>query len=253
MTKDLPEILQPLKEIDPYEVLDVSKTATRAEIRKAYFKLALNRHPDKVSELEKEAAHAEFQGISLAYAVLSDDARRKRYDDTGSLSESNDDFDWKSYFDEMWSGIVNGEVIEAFKKEYQGSADERLDLLDVYKSSKGSWDVIFDTIMLSNELEDQDRFKEILDEAIENGEIPKYKKYTQDKTREKRMKKAKKEMKEAEAMKKELKLDEVKGEGDLMQLIKKRQANRMEEMINGLEAKYTKIENEKKAKKRRAK
>lgn len=59
-------------EEDLYEVLGVSKDATTTEIKKAYRKLALSFHPDKVPEPEREAAEAKFKDISRAYEVLSD-------------------------------------------------------------------------------------------------------------------------------------------------------------------------------------
>lgn len=65
---------------DYYEVLGVDKTATDKEIKKAYRKLARKYHPDVVGEDEKEEATEKFKEISEAYAVLSDEDKRHRYD-----------------------------------------------------------------------------------------------------------------------------------------------------------------------------
>ena len=67
-----------MKNKDYYELLGVDKKASKAEIKKAYRKLALKYHPDKT----KGDKHAEekFKEISEAYAVLSDDEKRKQYD-----------------------------------------------------------------------------------------------------------------------------------------------------------------------------
>ena len=55
--------------------------------------------------------------------MLSDEKRRRRYDNTGSLEEAEDgEFDWKSWFQEMWDGIVNGDTIREFKEKYQGES-----------------------------------------------------------------------------------------------------------------------------------
>ncbi|MDW7771908.1 MAG: DnaJ C-terminal domain-containing protein [Desulfobulbaceae bacterium] len=70
------------KVMDYYEVLGVSKSATAAEIKKAYRRLALKYHPDK-NNGDKDA-EAKFKQISEAYAVLSDDGKRRQYDMYGS-------------------------------------------------------------------------------------------------------------------------------------------------------------------------
>ncbi|EEC45313.1 predicted protein, partial [Phaeodactylum tricornutum CCAP 1055/1] len=74
---------QPRKATDPddyYKLLGLSKTAKPKEIKKAYRKLALQFHPDKVPEAEKEEAENMFVRVSEAYAVLSDDEKRNVYD-----------------------------------------------------------------------------------------------------------------------------------------------------------------------------
>lgn len=65
---------------DFYEILGVSKTATAAEIKSAYRKMALKFHPDKNKEKDAEA---KFKEINEAYQVLSDDQKRKTYDQFG--------------------------------------------------------------------------------------------------------------------------------------------------------------------------
>lgn len=65
---------------DYYEVLGVSKTASAAEIKSAYRKLALKNHPDR----NKEAgAEAKFKEINEAYQVLSDPKKKQTYDQFG--------------------------------------------------------------------------------------------------------------------------------------------------------------------------
>jgi DnaJ-class molecular chaperone len=80
--------------VDLYEVLGVPRDVTSAEIKKAYRALAAQFHPDKLppdtSDEDRERATAAFIELALAHEVLSDDVRRRTYDDTG-LSEEDDE------------------------------------------------------------------------------------------------------------------------------------------------------------------
>ncbi|MGX4613983.1 molecular chaperone DnaJ [Clostridioides difficile] len=66
---------------DYYEVLGISKGAEAQEIKKAYRKLAMKYHPDR-NPGDKEAEE-KFKEINEAYEVLSDDTKRKTYDQFG--------------------------------------------------------------------------------------------------------------------------------------------------------------------------
>ena len=112
-------------EVDLYGALGVDKSTSNEEIKKAYRKLALRYHPDKVLSSASTSTldpHQKFQQINFAYTVLSDETRRKRYDSTGKTNESmfeQDGFSWDEYFKEMWQGNVSGEKLNDFKKNYQ--------------------------------------------------------------------------------------------------------------------------------------
>jgi len=64
---------------DYYKILDVSKSATKEEIKKAYRKMAHKYHPDK-----KDGDEAKFKEANEAYTILSDDQKRSQYDQFGS-------------------------------------------------------------------------------------------------------------------------------------------------------------------------
>lgn len=69
---------------DFYKILNVSRHATSAEIKKNYFKLARSLHPDMVPkdtpDEEKKAMAKRFQQVAEAWDVLGDDEKRKQYD-----------------------------------------------------------------------------------------------------------------------------------------------------------------------------
>ncbi|KAI9838339.1 MAG: hypothetical protein M1819_005607 [Sarea resinae] len=245
--------------INPYEVLELEKTATPEEVKTAYRKKALRHHPDKANAESKEEAHRKFQEIAFAYAILSDDRRRKRYDITGRTEETldleDDDFNWADFYREQWADVVTGESLDKFKTEYKESDEEKRDLLSSFEKHKGNMNAIYHTVMLSNPLEDEERFRHIIDEAIKSGEVEAYPKYTNEseRSRETRMKNARREGVEARELAKELGIEDKlfgngkgkkkgKGKGEdedaLAALIMQRQKGRSENFLERLEEKY---------------
>ncbi|KAJ4989730.1 DnaJ-like protein subfamily C member 9 [Stagonosporopsis vannaccii] len=245
--------------INPYEVLGLEHEATAEDVKKAYRKMALKHHPDKAAEGEKEAANKKFQEIAFAYAILSDDRRRKRYDFTGSTAESledDEDFDWLGFYRGQFENIINEESINTLSTEYKGSDEERRDLLKAYKKYKGNLDQIYEAVMLSDVLVDDDRFRELLNDAISKGEIESYPAYAKE-TDETRLKAKKAAKKSREEFDRRQAAEEAKGNkvgksngkarskknrggdmSDLAALIQQRQKSRAGDFFDHLEAKY---------------
>lgn len=246
-------------EINPYAVLGLETSASPDDVKKAYRKAALKHHPDKASPEDKEAAHAKFQEVAFAFAILSDERRRKRYDTTGRTEESldldDDDFDWTTFFREQFQGVVTEDTINRFSDEYKGSDEERQAVLDAYTRSEGRMERLYTIVMLSDMVDDEGRFRAIIDKAIADGELQDFKKYSGEKesTREKRIERARKrkekEAKEADTASRQIEEEKSKtkgkeanggagGMGDLAALIQQRQQGRAENFFDRLEEKY---------------
>ena len=229
---------------------------------------------DKAPPSEQSTAHTQFQSIAFAYAILSDPRRRKRYDTTGSTAESldieGDDFNWTDFFRAQWDDAITTDKINELKSEYVESESETKDLLAAYEKGKGDMEVVFEEVMFSSVLDDENRFRSIIDKAIAGKDVQPYDAYTKESAsvREKLHAAAKREAAEAEEYAKELGIhDQLFGSGKaqkgrkknskkeddeagLAALIQQKQQNRASNFLENLEAKYTQP---KRGKKRSAK
>ncbi|XP_016061160.1 PREDICTED: dnaJ homolog subfamily C member 16 isoform X2 [Miniopterus natalensis] len=114
-------------DFDPYRVLGVSRTASQADIKKAYKKLAREWHPDKNKD---PGAEDRFIQISKAYEILSNEEKRSNYDHYGDARENQGyqkqqqrefrfrHFHENFYFDESFFHFP-------FNTERQDSIDEK--------------------------------------------------------------------------------------------------------------------------------
>ena len=224
-------------------------------VRSNAYKFSDKAHPDA-----KDIAHTKFQEIAFAYAILSDERRRKRYDTTGNTSESldleNDDFNWTDFFRAQWADTVTSATIGSFQDKYQGSDEERRDVLASYTQAHGKLNTVYHQVMLSNPLHDEDRFRGYIDNAIESGEVEAYDAYTKEtqKQKDQRQARAKRDGKEAEEFAKKLgKYESIFGDGagkankkgskkddgpDIAQLIQQKNKGRANAFLEDLEAKY---------------
>lgn len=181
--------------VDLYGALGLTKEATIEEIKKAYRKQALKYHPDKQqlqtsngtingassssSSSSSSATATRFQQIGFAYSVLSSESRRKRYDTTGRTDESmfEEGMDWNAYFRELWTGEVSAKSLEAFKKKYRYSKEEKEDVLQAYETTKGNLPAIIDHVPFLSLREDRVRVEGIVESAIKEGDIKRSKKW----------------------------------------------------------------------------
>ena len=102
---------------DYYEVLGVPKAAKTDDIKSAYRKLALQYHPDRN---KSAGAEERFKEISEAYAVLSDEEKRKRYDTYGHVGTEDAFRGSEANFDEVFKDIGFGGFRDIFEQIFGG-------------------------------------------------------------------------------------------------------------------------------------
>ncbi|MBG0779630.1 MAG: J domain-containing protein, partial [Desulfotignum balticum] len=92
---------------DYYNILGIDKSASAADIKKAYRKLAMKYHPDK--NKGDKTLEDKFKKISEAYAVLSDPEKRKQYDTYGSA-----DFQQRYSQEDIFRNFDLGDILKEF-------------------------------------------------------------------------------------------------------------------------------------------
>lgn len=222
---------------DIYQIFGVAPTATTSEIKKAYMKLALVHHPDKGGDKEK------FQALSLAHSILSDEEKRKIYDEHGTLDDDGDfneeNFDfWYQYFRNLFPKISLSDI-SRFEQEYVGSEEERNDVLQAYDQHGGRLQHIMDSVMFAEEGEEL-RIIALIDSLIESGEITATKAYTKDKAK---AESDAKDTKKANQRKRKQATKAAQSEEALSALIKAQQQNRQRQ-ASALASILSKYEND---------
>ncbi|MFH1407065.1 MAG: molecular chaperone DnaJ [Candidatus Omnitrophota bacterium] len=119
---------------DYYEILGISKNASKDEIKKVYRNLALKYHPDRVPAEKKKESEEKFKEISEAYAVLSDEQKKSQYDQfghegIGARYSSEDIFrgaDFSSIFEDLgFGGSIFEDVFSDFGLNIFGGRSSR--------------------------------------------------------------------------------------------------------------------------------
>jgi len=108
---------------DYYQIIGVERDATKAEIKKAFRRLAKQYHPDVCDEHDAEER---FKVISEAYEVLSDDSKRADYNTSGGEKEMfKEGFDWNDFtkYDDIrdiFGAYASPSEVYTHRKRYQG-------------------------------------------------------------------------------------------------------------------------------------
>lgn len=227
-----------------YELLGVDSKSNQQEIRKAYYKLALKYHPDRISifcdENTKKSTEMKFKMIGFAYEVLGNPGKREIYDRNPlAFSDGNSDI---SRFTELFTKITTQDI-DDFKKYYVGSAEELEDIMSSYMKNFGDIVKVTEDIFFGS-VHEEDRYLEIIKRQIARDIVPDYisNGKTPDSQRKKaqRLKKAAKEAQEASEYAKKLGVFASNEGSNLSALIQNRQKSKFDDMINNLESKYGK-------------
>ena len=135
-----------------YEILEVSRTASKEVITKAYKVLVRKYHPDlEQDEGKKEEAKEKMVRINEAYETLSDDEKRKKYDDTIAILEEK-------------------ERIEKEKKKQQGKTQNVNTNVDNVNSNNN---ISINNIDNANNLNNDTKLQEEMQRAEEEIQIHK--------------------------------------------------------------------------------
>lgn len=172
--------------IDYYRILEIKNSASEADIKAAYRKLARKYHPDL--NPNDENAKKKFQQINEANEVLSDPEKRKKYDQYGkdwkhaeqfekanqqqsqsrassggqqSYGSSGGDFsgDFSEFFESMYGSAAGGRTRQTKFRGQDLNADLHLSLMDVYKTQQQTLTVNGKNIRLT------------IPAGVENGQV----------------------------------------------------------------------------------
>ncbi|KAI5181042.1 DnaJ-like protein subfamily C member 9 [Nematocida sp. AWRm80] len=154
------------------KVLNCNTDDTIETIRERYKKLAMKYHPDRPNGNESL-----FIEVNKAYEILLNTEERETIT--------------KSKFDR-------------FRAVYEGSSEEKQEILDLYKKYKGNLQKIVDNMLLGED-EQEERYKEIISHLIKEHKLPEYPKYKVSLLKNtRRQKRREKEAKAAEELAKQI-------------------------------------------------
>uniref|UniRef100_A0A1B6DPB3 J domain-containing protein n=2 Tax=Clastoptera arizonana TaxID=38151 RepID=A0A1B6DPB3_9HEMI len=232
-----------------YNVLNIEKNASDNEVKKAYHKLSLQVHPDRVDESKKLDATEKFKVLGKIHSILSDKAKRIVYDETGKWDDEEDDEctgrDWTAYWRVLFKPITIDDIMN-YEKKYKESAEELADLKRAYVNSQGDMDHIFESVPFTK-FEEEPRLRALIQKLIDSGEVPVFDAFINEPQakRNRRRRKYEREAKEAEKINQKRKKSQDCDENELnnslvMSIISrnKERENNTKSFLDALEAKY---------------
>jgi curved DNA-binding protein CbpA len=116
--------------MSPYEILGIGRDASKFDIERVYAKLARDHHPDRGGDRD------DFEAIKLCYETLIDDAKRKRFDQTGVIGHDPVDTTtarMMHLITEVFNGVV-GKMVADHRVPH--AEDVRAHILETLRQSK---------------------------------------------------------------------------------------------------------------------
>ena len=189
-----------------YDILGVETNVSSSDLKKAFYKKSLEFHPDrKKGAPDEEESTLKFQTLNKVYKFLSDEEKRKVYDETGEVEDTdaalfeNDDLDFMVFWRNLFPKVTKKDIMD-FKAKFKHSEEEKEDLKKFYLKFEGNMDRIFECLMFA-EIADEERYHKIINEMIESKKVPAFKAFTNEPKKKKDARKRKYEREAKEAAK----------------------------------------------------
>lgn len=142
-------------------------------VKKAYHRLSLLVHPDRVEENQKTVATEKFKVLSKIHSILQNSDKRRNYDESGDIdNEFDSDTSWINYWKAIFKPLTV-ERIQKYERQYLGSESELRDLKKAYVNGKGSMDYIISAVPFSK-CEYESRYIEAIRNLVDKGEVEEY-------------------------------------------------------------------------------
>lgn len=132
-------------------------------VKKAYYRLSLQIHPDRVAEHEKDVATEKFKILTKIHGVLVDTEKKKLYDQQGIIDDDTDvdsESNWLKLWREFFKPITTTDI-ENFHQNYTGSEMEERDIRKAYVGGKGCINFMMESVPFM-QVEDEPRISELV-------------------------------------------------------------------------------------------
>ena len=111
---------------------------------------------------------------------------------------------------------MTSDKLDKFKRDYSGSEEELADLKKGYLEHEGDMNLVLESVMLANAVDDEERLRSVIDGWIADGSVPAFKAYTKEKAKDKKKRRdlASREAAEADELRREIESQRRPAAGD---------------------------------------